>query len=492
MSSNFDCKQNNFHYGHNIESIDNPFNDFGAVYDPYHPKTYNKFFEQKKNNVYDYSNKEVIYTNLEQNNFLLNERRIGRKTNPAVNFITNTYNIAQDSLFNQDFIPTHVYENYPQRVDHISEILNYGYRENTAGYSVIQNGNKNNNNIINKIKVPSCARAPEPGEVRDINNNNAFIPNINKDKETQKEKKSYLDLFPQYKVSNINPYKSVYANLLAKRQNFKPGEKPNPENKTEFFVDNCSSIINYAYKEDQNSKYCNYMEDKGIAIDCFNGDPSSGLFCLFDGHGGSEVSTYLQNIFPNMLKNILPFKKSLAQEFINLFNSIDTKFKEMNFYNTGSTATIVYITIENGKRVLYCINLGDSRCILLSNNVLKKLSFDHKVSDPSEYERIMKNGGVIVQGRVGGQLLISRAFGDSGLKSFGVSCEPFISRTEIGGGDKFVVIASDGVWDVVEDRDILNIISGCDNSWDICQRIVKEAIDKGSNDNISCFVIGLN
>ena len=53
----------------------------------------------------------------------------------------------------------------------------------------------------------------------------------------------------------------------------------------------------YAYKEDSNSRFRDYMEDRGKAIDCFNNNPNDALFCLFDGHGGGEVSKYLQENF---------------------------------------------------------------------------------------------------------------------------------------------------------------------------------------------------
>ena len=104
----------------------------------------------------------------------------------------------------------------------------------------------------------------------------------------------------------------------------------------------------------------------------------------------------------------------------------------------------------------------------------------------------MKNaGGVIFGGRVFGNLMLTRAFGDYDLKQYGVICNPHISRNEINSEDKYIVIASDGVWDVINDEEIFKISKGCKNAKEFCDLIVKNSAEK-SLDNISCFVIRLN
>ena len=85
----------------------------------------------------------------------------------------------------------------------------------------------------------------------------------------------------------------------------------------------------------------------------------------------------------------------------------------------GSTACIIYITKENGKNVIYSANIGDTRAILFSEKNYKRLSYDHRATDPNESNRIIKNGGVVFAGRVYGSLMLSRAFGDWELKNYG-------------------------------------------------------------------------
>ena len=172
--------------------------------------------------------------------------------------------------------------------------------------------------------------------------------------------------------------------------------------------------------------------------------------------------------------------------------NVDKKIKENSFYQVGATACVVYITKENDKRVLYCANVGDTRCTLIKEFEYKRLSYDDRASDENEYNRIIKQGGVVFAGRVYGQLMLSRAFGDWELKSYGVSCEPHITKINIEDGDKYIVIASDGVWDVIEDEDAFALGKTASNSKSLCKDIVQTSLDKGSMDNISCFVIALN
>ena len=178
--------------------------------------------------------------------------------------------------------------------------------------------------------------------------------------------------------------------------------------------------------------------------------------------------------------------------FINLFNTVDQKIKESNFFQVGATACIIYITNENNKKILYSVNVGDTRSVLIKNNEYRRLSYDHRASDPNEYNRIMNEGGIVFAGRVYGQLMLSRAFGDWELKSYGVSCEPHITRVELNDNDKYLVVATDGVWDVLEDVDVYNMSIGMNNSKEFCNKIIQTSLDKGTMDNLSCFVIKLN
>ena len=88
--------------------------------------------------------------------------------------------------------------------------------------------------------------------------------------------------------------------------------------------------------------------------------------------------------------------------------------------------------------------------------------------------------------------MLSRAFGDWELKNYGVICEPHITRINLENDDKYIIIATDGVWDVLEDDDVYELSKfDNNNSLDLCRKIIQTSLDKGATDNISCFVIAL-
>lgn len=260
----------------------------------------------------------------------------------------------------------------------------------------------------------------------------------------------------------------------------------------EYYINSSWCVAEYAYKEESNSKYREYMEDKGKSIDGFNNDNNIGIFCIFDGHGGKEVSTYLQKNIINYLKEYLSDENDIENNFIYLFKKIDEQFNSNIYSQIGSTACIVYITKENGKKCFYCANIGDTRCVLIKKNEAKRISYDDRATDKNENERVRSNGGIIFGGRVYGQLMLTRAFGDSGLKKYGVICLPHVYKVDIDIEDKYIIIATDGVWDVLNEYEIYNFSLISKNSKELCDIIVKNSIDKGSMDNVSCFVIKLN
>ena len=328
-------------------------------------------------------------------------------------------------------------------------------------------------------------------------NNNPKLFNLpkkttsNNDIERIENKDANLLVFSSYTTPRNRKYRNNYNNNRNKESSNKNDEKISKIELTEYYDENCGIIKNYAYKENQNINYKTYMEDKGRSISNIKGDPDKALFCLFDGHGGDKVSKFLQNNFINYFKQI-PQSDDIKEELINLFKKIDEKLKEQNCYQVGSTACIIYITKEKGKKCLYSVNIGDTRAILISKNDYKRLSYDHKANDNKEQKRIIKDGGIVFGGRVYGSLMLGRAFGDWELKSYGLSCEPYITRINIKDNDKYAIIATDGVWDVLEDIDVYDISKNFENSKDLCNKIVDKSIKKGSMDNISCFVISLN
>ena len=106
--------------------------------------------------------------------------------------------------------------------------------------------------------------------------------------------------------------------------------------------------------------------------------------------------------------------------------------------------------------------------------------------------RIAQAGGIVLENRVGGVLAVSRAFGDHALRNSGLIATPYVTKITLQNYDKYLVIASDGIWDEVSDQDSINLCSDDKNTKEIANSLVKTALDRGSKDNISVIVLRFN
>ncbi len=179
----------------------------------------------------------------------------------------------------------------------------------------------------------------------------------------------------------------------------------------------------------------------------------------------------------------------LCRNIENVFLKIDNELRLLDSDSAGSTACVCVIRQEFGHKILYVANLGDTRAILSKNGVAERLSQDHRATDMNEVERVKNEGGIVFDNRVGGSLAVTRAFGDYALKNAGVTAKPSINKHVLRPFDKYLIIASDGIWDSMEDHEAVNFCKDNVTTKEIAQAIVKAALQKGSQDNISCLVI---
>ena len=177
----------------------------------------------------------------------------------------------------------------------------------------------------------------------------------------------------------------------------------------------------------------------------------------------------MQQYFVVFLKKLLSFKEPFI-DFQRLFKLLDEKVKILNIPDDGSTATIVYIEKQtNGKKILYCVNVGDSRCFLVNRKGIMRMTHDDRIDDPKEHKRIIKQGGILVNNIIYGRLILSRCFGDWGIKQYGLIVEPHIVKIEINEDDLYLIITSDGVWDSFRDEECKGFTEIYENSLYIFQ-----------------------
>jgi protein phosphatase PTC1 len=261
-------------------------------------------------------------------------------------------------------------------------------------------------------------------------------------------------------------------------------------------------FISYAYNEDPNVEHRKEMEDFHYIKALLNKKISCSYFGLFDGHSGKEVGIYLMENLHKILYQKLKEKNDidkidiLKNIVINSFEQIDTEINNKNYKNeTGSTGTVLLLLKDpsspTGKSLL-CANVGDSKAYLITKEEMILITKDHKCNDQNEVKRIRDSGGVVFRERVFGTLMLTRSFGDKEMKKYGVLATPdiFVKNIEI--GDWFVVMASDGVWDVVEENEIFKMAQSGISSNDFSKKIVNLAKERDTHDNISCIVVKLN
>jgi len=246
----------------------------------------------------------------------------------------------------------------------------------------------------------------------------------------------------------------------------------------------------FNYQEDKNLKYRQSMEDIGVMLPDFIPEKKLSLFGIFDGHGGNDVVKYIKNRLPEIIKTNITNNNndSIENSLISAFNKIDEELKFYDSEYTGSTATILLFQ----DNILYCANVGDSTAFIVYDNNIKKISTDHKCTNPKEEERILLKGGKITKNRVMGQLVLSRSLGDLFCKKFGVSNIPDISVNKLDRNVKYIVVASDGIWDVVKDNELLELSGNRKNAEGLCKDLVKLSINKETKDNVSCIVISID
>ncbi|XP_034587592.1 probable protein phosphatase 2C 52 isoform X2 [Setaria viridis] len=179
-------------------------------------------------------------------------------------------------------------------------------------------------------------------------------------------------------------------------------------------------------------------------------DKQISLFGIFDGHGGSRAAEYLkEHLFDNLMKHP-EFMTDTKLAISETYRRTDSEFldAERNSHrDDGSTASTAVLVGDH----LYVANVGDSRAVISKAGKAIALSEDHKPNRSDERKRIESAGGIVMWAgtwRVGGVLAMSRAFGNRLLKQF-VIAEPEIQEQEIDDELEFLIIASDGLWDVV-------------------------------------------
>ncbi|KDP25303.1 hypothetical protein JCGZ_20459 [Jatropha curcas] len=250
---------------------------------------------------------------------------------------------------------------------------------------------------------------------------------------------------------------------------------------------------------------------------------SYDFFAAYDGHGGAKVANACRDRMHQLLAKELEkgkflgdvkgsgyWKKVMGVCFNKMEDELSGYGEDMEAMDCpektmGSTAVVVMV----GKEELVVANCGDSRAVLYRGGMAMALSNDHKPDRPDERERVEAAGGRVIDwngSRILGVLGTSRSIGDLYLKPF-VTSEPEVTVTERSISDQFIVIGTDGLWDVVSNEVACEVVKKCFDGHIRNKRFLDEfngtraaeaaailaelAMARGSKDNISVIVVQL-
>ncbi|KAG6524691.1 protein phosphatase 2C 50-like [Zingiber officinale] len=279
---------------------------------------------------------------------------------------------------------------------------------------------------------------------------------------------------------------------------------------------------------------------------------SLNFFGVYDGHGGAQVANYCRERLHHVLTELLTdlvnniggkscsdWKKLWEKSFVVCFQNIDDEVggKESNrtmgstvdtfneddhHYSralsepiapetVGSTAVVAVVCPTQ----IIVANCGDSRAVLCRGKQPIPLSVDHKPNREDEYLRIESQGGKVIHWngyRVFGVLAMSRSIGDRYLKPW-IIPEPEVTITPRVREDECLILASDGLWDVMSNEEVCDVarkqillwhkrngpVSPSSQSGTAADPAAQAAADclmrlasqKGSKDNITIIVVDL-
>lgn len=276
-------------------------------------------------------------------------------------------------------------------------------------------------------------------------------------------------------------------------------------------------------------------KDHALAVPLPIPQPLISFAAVFDGHSGCHTAETAAARMPQLVAHDPLIWEALgqgaglrswdgdgaceaqavSQRWNRIFHGLDSEIltaSREEAWVDGSTAMAM---LQVGRK-LFVANAGDCRAVLCRQGQPLRMSRDHTPQLPSERSRIEGNGGRIAlirgvwrvalpspNGKGAKVCAVARGLGDRDFKEKGlISADPEVMATLLQpGADAFLILASDGVWGVVDDFEAVDAVKGVMRqhasggadkqtvATAAAQAVVKLAQDAGSLDDISALVV---
>ncbi|GJM88188.1 hypothetical protein PR202_ga04218 [Eleusine coracana subsp. coracana] len=251
------------------------------------------------------------------------------------------------------------------------------------------------------------------------------------------------------------------------------------------------------------------------------------MFCgVFDGHGplGREVACHVRDTLPSKLSSYLKLKtEDLSSNsdldsfdksdstsfsdtsdenqllstwkniFLKTFEDVDQELRQHSGIDCICSGTTAVTVVRQGNH-LFIANLGDSRAVLCTRDSKDRLTpvqltTDLKPDLPSEAARILSCKGRVfamddepdvprlwLPDQDAPGLAMARAFGDFCLKDHGLICTPEVYYRKLSEKDEFLVLATDGIWDVLSNRQVIKMVSSVSDPSKAAKQLIDCAV----------------
>ena len=334
--------------------------------------------------------------------------------------------------------------------------------------------NISKNNNINKYNTKNRIN-----KSNNISNQNQFCNKKNANKLSRSESFSILRN-NNYLLDKINPNKEININQSISI----PDQNNIRKNKVIKKIYKIESICQVGYSGPGIIKF---NQDNFFVYNNLNDENNILFIGVCDGHGilGHDVSKYLISHLPSNLNKALKKTRKYIRDKKTLYKTMKEVFIKTNkdlcqndlidTQFSGSTCVTIILT----KNQIISGNVGDSRAVMgryINGEWINiDLTKDQKPDNPGERDRIIKKGGRVESykdenGNDFGPkrvwlknadipgLAMARSFGDEVAASVGTISEPEIEYFDITENDKFIIIASDGIWEFISSKECVNIV----------------------------------
>ena len=431
----------------NSNNTNNSINSFSNYSHLENSKRFSKSDNKKNKN--NYSNnlfKDHSFNNYNKNSLL----KVNHNLQNENNHFTQ-YNINNNIQINN--IQNNIYKINHNPVN----LLNNNYTNNSS-----EKKNLNNNLINNNVNNKSFNN--------NLNHNISISKQINSRSNSQNFPSNFLEL---QNNNNTNNNKIILdSNTLSKK------------------IKKYFQFTHVGFDGEKNKEH---NQDISFYEKNFAGNQNFIFMSVCDGHGveGHNVSSFIKKTLPKDLSNNLyhknlttnnPFEKKEINSIIKkTFLKCNEKLINNKIINSNFSGSTCVSLIYTPNKIIVS-NIGDSRAVLgkfISESqkwAAVDLSRDHKPTEKDEAKRIIENGGRIqpftneetgefigpqrvwIQNEDIPGLAMTRSFGDRVAASVGTICCPEIKEFDLKEEDKFMILASDGVWEFIDSNECVDII----------------------------------